>query len=80
MKENKGHTRGDQDRARSEIDARVAQVHQLLEEARKIADENGVTFSLQVAYGMGGTYFPPTPDGIGGYEAGEGWVASSEMC
>jgi hypothetical protein len=77
-KKNKRVTEQDREHAERKIDERVAEVHRLLVEAQKIADDNGVTFSLQVAYGMGGTYFPPSHRDDEDFR--EGWVSSSSMC
>ena len=48
-------------------------------EAEKIAVEYGIEFTFDVAYGMGGTFFP---EGDSYYTSDKDpvWVASSHMC
>ena len=47
-------------------------------EAEKLGIEHDISFSFDVAYGMGGT-FMPNPDDY--YEMdGAGWLASSHSC
>lgn len=56
-----------------------------LNEAEKIADENGIGFSWDLAYGMGGWYNPKTKNEDGSWnesnEDGDaGWQSSSNSC
>lgn len=52
-------------------------------EAEKIADENQITFSWSLSYGMGGTYYPKgwNDSGCSDEDDLEGrWRSSSSMC
>lgn len=44
--------------ARAKIDELTKQAHALIDQAEKVADEHGLHFSFDVAYGMGGSYRP----------------------
>lgn len=72
-----------------QLDAAVAKIEQAIADAIFIADEYGISFDLDVSYGMGGTYYPPVllqgdeSWAVDAYylDAQEGgWVASSETC
>lgn len=56
--------------AQEEINKLVARAYDAINQAEALADKFGISFSLDVAYGMGGTYDP---------EEGE-WMSSSESC
>ena len=64
---------------RQQIDDLVKEAHKKIQEAEKIADEHQETFSFDLAYGMGGTYFPEGWDDSWD-SSEEGWVSSSAMC
>jgi len=74
----------DETRAREEIEKKLDEARKLIEEAEAIADEAGVTFSFDLAYGMGGTYYPDKVAEERGYVEEEdldnGWRASSRSC
>ena len=73
-------TKAELDEAKSKIDSCTKQALCLLKEASELADETGVYFSFDVAYGMGGTYSPETKfDGNDDY-SDRGWCASSRGC
>lgn len=72
------------------LDEAVAKIDNAVAEAVSIADEHGLEFSLDIAYGAGCTYYPPqylqSEDGewlVEEYyldaESG-GWVSSSQTC
>lgn len=52
------------------------QAMDLIKQAEKIANEFGVDFSFDVAYGMGGTYYPEGHK----WAKSVGWQASSHSC
>lgn len=43
-----------------EIDKLLQEAHSLIIQAERIADLTGETFQFDLAYGMGGTYYPKT--------------------
>lgn len=50
-----------------------------LNEAEALAEKLGVSFDFDVAYGMGGTYYPTTGSEKR-YDNETGWVSSSANC
>ncbi len=68
--------------ANDKIGALISEAEAKISEAEKIANEAGVTFSFSVAYGMGGTYFPPKikEDDEEWEPSDTGWVSSSAQC
>ena len=69
----------------------VSKIDQAVADAIAIADEHGISFDLDVSYGMGGTYYPPAmlqDEDDGAWLVEEyyldadqgGWVASSQTC
>lgn len=74
------------EQAKQAIAEKVAAAYALINEAEAIADENEVSFRLEVSYGMGGTFYPK--DEYNMYykedwdEASEtgAWRASSQSC
>lgn len=69
----------DEQKALSEIGTKINEVYKLIKECEEIAERAGVEFSLDVAYGMGGTYVPKK---IADEETWteQGWNASSQSC
>jgi hypothetical protein len=74
-----------------QLDAAVAKIDQAIADAIFVADEYGISFDLDVSYGMGGTYYPPAilqDEEDGSWLVEEyyldaeqgGWVASSQTC
>ena len=70
--------------AAAEIDCKMKLAQALIKEAEVLADEHGLDFSINVAYGMGGWY-----TGKGNKEDWDsseytepdfGWDASSQSC
>lgn len=71
-----------QSKCEEEIDRLTAEALRLIREAEKLADEGGVRFSFDVAYGMGGTYCPKGHenwDCVVLEERGD-WMPSSHSC
>ena len=74
-----------QEEAQRKLDERLAKIRELLLECETIAEESQVNFALNVAYGMGGNYYPH-PDGkryegSPGQEDSEfGWYSSTRSC
>ena len=61
----------------------LSQARSLITQAENIADENGITFTFSLEYGMGGTYYPHGRENDGDDEwdsSYEGWVSSSSQC
>lgn len=44
--------------SKEKLNELVTQAYNAIAEAEKIADQLGVSFDFDVAYGMGGTYYP----------------------
>jgi len=76
---------------KQQLAAAVAKIDEAIAEAIAIADEHGLSFDLDVSYGMGGTYYPPAilqDEEEGSWLIEEyyldadqgGWVASSQTC
>jgi hypothetical protein len=79
--------------ANEAISKLVSQAHMAITAAEKIANDNDLTFSFDVSYGMGGNFHPKSEFKPGGemewaqdeygIDAGDeqgGWVASSQTC
>ncbi|WNM70248.1 hypothetical protein [Myxococcus phage Mx1] len=70
------------------IEVHVSEAYAALEKATKLADEHGLNFSFDPAYGMGGTYHgtkteeqkKDLEDSGEWYSSDEGWVSSSQNC
>jgi hypothetical protein len=67
----------------------VKKIKVAIEDAEKYANETGQHFSLNIEYGMGGTYYPPLTQkqkdkmeeaGEWYSSDGEGWQSSSSRC
>jgi hypothetical protein len=59
----------------------LSQARSLITQAENIADENGITFTFSLEYGMGGTYYPHGRENDHEWESSfEGWVSSSSQC
>lgn len=70
----------DKKEAMKKISALTGEARNLIREAEEIAKEAKVSFSFDVAYGMGGTYVPEGAED-GYMNNGEsGWQASSHSC
>lgn len=76
---------------REQLAVAVNKIDQAIADAIAIADEHGLSFDLDVSYGMGGTYYPPSmlqDEDDGSWLVEEyyldanqgGWVASSQTC
>ncbi|UYE98510.1 hypothetical protein XbC2_81 [Xanthomonas phage XbC2] len=76
---------------REQLAVAVNKIDQAIADAIAIADEHGLSFDLDVSYGMGGTYYPPAmlqDEEDGSWLVEEyyldadqgGWVASSQTC
>jgi hypothetical protein len=61
----------------------VQNIDNAVQAAMQFADDNALKFNLDVAYGMGGTYFGKTLESRESidrnYDNG-GWLASSQSC
>lgn len=71
--------------AEKEIDKKKKEIMKLVKECKKIADKANITFELQVAYFMGGTYYPPKiiekNDWMkNNWKLQEGWLSSTNSC
>ena len=59
----------------------LSQARSLITQAENIADENGITFTFSLEYGMGGTYYPHGRENDHEWESSfEGWISSSSQC
>lgn len=47
-----------QKEAQTRVNAIKTEIDKLVTEAEKLCDETGASFSLNIAYGMGGSYIP----------------------
>ena len=72
--------------ANKAIAEKVEAAYALINEAEEIADENEVSFKLEISYGMGGTFYPKDEynryykeDWDDASESGA-WRASSQSC
>lgn len=68
MKENVKVGSFEQMKANKIIAEKIATAYQLIKECENIADKYGLSFAMEVSYGMGGTY-----------ESGS-WQSSSQSC
>ena len=68
------------------IDELLEQAQQALWEAETIADKHNLTFSFEITYGAGATYYPPSEvdewmrDDLGLEEGQGAWLSSSQQC
>jgi len=70
------------------IDRYLSEAYAALATAQTIADEEGISFRFEPAYGMGGTYYPPQKVKEWDYLRYEygldpengGWISSSQTC
>jgi hypothetical protein len=58
--------------------ALVSAIEAAVAEAEAFADENGLEFTLDIAYGMGGTYV--SEGAAAKWESSSGWMPSSQSC
>jgi hypothetical protein len=61
----------------------VKNIQDAVNNAMKFADEHGLEFRLDTAYGMGGTYFGKTHEDRASIErnyCNDGWLSSSQNC
>ena len=64
---------------KNDIDSKLKQAYALIKECEDIATSEGLEFSFDVAYGMGGTFYgEPFKDYYG--DTRQGWQASSHSC
>lgn len=75
----------DKNQAKQEIDKKLKEAHDLISECENLADQHGLGFSWDLAYGMGGWYQGkpadvPDRDEDDYYESDYGWQASSQGC
>ncbi len=66
--------------ALAKIEEKLAIARTALTEAEGIANEAGVEFTFKVAYGMGGTFYPNSPEAEPRWDDSTGWVSSSQNC
>jgi hypothetical protein len=68
--------------AAAELAKLVANINSAISDAERVADEHGLDFSLDMAYGMGGTYYGENHEYVSGREswADAGWNPSSQSC
>jgi hypothetical protein len=65
----------------TELNEKVAQIEALVRECEKLAEEVNQSFTLNIAYGMGGTYGPGWDDSSSSEETEKWeWYASSQSC
>jgi hypothetical protein len=72
-----------QKEAYEQIAKHVEAAHAEIKKAEALADEHGCEFSFDLAYGMGGTYYPkvkPDSENEDWESSNEGWMSSSSMC
>jgi hypothetical protein len=73
--------------ADAQIKILIAEAHEKIKSAEALADKFGIEFGWDLAYGMGGHYYPTPGDWSGsndewrpsGVEDG-GWRSSSQSC
>ena len=65
--------------AQSKADSLISEAESLIREAESLADEFGFTLSWDLAYGMGGVYYPSKAIGEDGWTE-SGWNSSSHSC
>ena len=64
---------------RETLNARVSEAYAAIADAQKIADDIGVPFNFDLAYGMGGTYIPKGERNPDHFKEGM-WMSSSMSC
>jgi hypothetical protein len=64
----------------TELCDKVALIEKLIGECEKLAEETDHSFSLSIAYGMGGTYSRTWEDSDSSEEGTWEWQASSQSC
>lgn len=70
------------------ISTKIMEAYAIINECEEIAETAGVSFSFDVAYGMGGSYRPrkEVEEDYGDtkseswYESHSGWISSSSQC
>jgi hypothetical protein len=62
-----------------EIQVKLAEAMKLIREAQALADQYKLSFSFDVSYGMGGTYYGDPAERDEDYSS-DGWLASSNSC
>jgi hypothetical protein len=60
------------------MSALVDAINTAVAEAEAFADEHGLEFTLDIAYGMGGTYV--SEKAAEGWSFSAGWMPSSQSC
>lgn len=71
-----------------QLNAAVAKIHEAIDAAMEVANEHSLTFNLEVTYGAGATYYPPSvverDSWLQDYHdidvSTGGWLASSQSC
>lgn len=58
----------------------LGEVYDIVRQCELLAEEAGLEFSLDVAYGMGGTYVSEVASKGYRYSEGSGWHPSSHSC
>ena len=66
-------------KAQSKANSLISEAEGLIREAESLADEFGFTLSWDLAYGMGGVYYPSKAIGEDDW-AESGWNSSSSSC
>lgn len=69
----------DKEKALKEISEKMKQVYALISECENLADQTGVDFSMDVAYGMGGYYVGKNSEDWDESDTGR-WNPSSQSC
>jgi hypothetical protein len=64
----------------TELNKKIDQIHALVRECELLAEETDHSFSLSIAYGMGGTYSRTWEDSDSSEEGTWEWQASSQSC
>ncbi len=67
------------------LNEKLSEIYRLISECKELATENNVEFTLDVAYGMGGTYYPPKllekyNFRDADYRIHDGWMSSTNSC
>ena len=78
------------EQAKKEVERLKEEAYAKIKEATAIADKWGVTFNWDLAYGMGGTYYPQHTEDSKWSESSDdvwrpsdtedGWYSSSQSC
>lgn len=72
-----------EEKAKEDISKKIAEAYKLVREAEALATTHKLSFSWDLAYGMGGTFHGDPEDRYDRYgenEAEAGWSASSQGC